>query len=972
MSDESDSEWVPAPPRASLQAQQQLLATAVSPTERSPLLPDNCDTTNNTTNLLAAGNNSKWRRTVALAQARARYYIPSLSWVPAYHRADWVHDALAGATVASVLIPQGLSYASTLAKLDPIVGLYTAAFPALIYAFLGTSRQMSVGPEALASILVGEAVSRNADWTLAPELAAAHRLQISGTLCLLVGLFTFLLGFFRFGFIDSVLSRPLLRGFITAVAIVIMVEQAPTLLGLHALPRADNPLLIGLATHQRYHNDTASSGGPGTGTGTGSPAEFEDPSPLDKFIAVIRDLRFTHIATCCVSVLAIVFIFATRWLKARLSPRLPSLVLLPEILLLVVVSISASWAVDLADVYHVPILGAIQVPSGFLPFPAPAIPSLLPFSTVRALIIPAFLISILGFVESIVVVKQYAAAHNYPVSRNRELVALGVSNLVGAVMGAFPAFGSMSRSRISDRAGARTQLAGLVAGGLVMLAILVMLPLFQHLPKAVMAAIILVAAGSLIEAEEIVFLMRLRAFSDIGAMLFTFVITLTVSIEAGILLSMALSLMLVVKDVAVPKLTLLGRTPAPAMDSLVSRNGGADSLHGGLTELGAYRPLDRLRHVANGGAGPASPSNGSFFGVESDMDPFDYMSPTRAPEGADPASRTPSLRPSESQVSLSRHSTMITMGGGGVSGSVLGGATPAATPIPAAPAAAHHLTEFLSPDSVVVVRIDEPLHFANTGDLRERLLRAEQFGCMRAHPADPPRRRAPLRRVVLDVRHMSRIDASAALCLHDIVRDYHARGVGVAFVRVHPSVRLVLERAGIADHILFADRVAHVVGHGPADEPTTPHAPGRPATLDYPRSSSIRGSAAVAPRPDSPQYMTISDPPVPPSPIRQVPPPTSHLLYDSPAGGGGALPPHGAYSSPRDRGHRRSGSSVHGAYGGSPATTVPGVSLVEPGFRALSADRPAPLLRGAFVPHGSFGTNDALHSPTTTDGDDIV
>ncbi|KAI9164460.1 hypothetical protein H9P43_008311 [Blastocladiella emersonii ATCC 22665] len=642
----------------------------------------------------------RWRTAWDTLKVRARYYVPALSWMPAYSRADLVHDAIAGSTVAFVLIPQGLSYASSLAKLEPVVGLYTAAFAVVVYGFFGTSRQLSIGPEALVSILVGSAVSKTAvtgGAGASPDPAEAA--AITGTLCLLVGLFTFALGFFRFGFIDSVLSRALLRGFISAVAIVIMVEQGPSLLG---IPPPD-------ATH-------------------GGADDEEEMSPFDKIVDLASRAHRAHLPTLFVSLASVTFLVGAAWVKQRVSQRHPGVRFVPEILLLVILAILGSWSLDLEAHHGVAVLGAVKS-SGI---PAPSIPALRPFSTIRSLTIPAILISVLGFVESIVVTKQYAALRGYGTSRNRELVALGVANIAGAFFHAFPAFGSLARSRVNDRVGARTQLAGMIAGTLVLFAICFLLPAFYHLPKAAMASIILVAAFSLIETHDIHFILRLRAWRDFGLLLFTFFTTILVSIEAGILLSIALSLLLVVKDVAVPRITILGRVRDHHSHS---RPATAATTNGPLK----YRPV---------------PTDRTHSPV-----------PPRDPDDPD----SPYARASEDAVTA----------------------------------------------GVVVIRLDEALHFANTGELRERLLRAERFGSMAAHPSEQPTRRHPLRLAVFDVRHMPAIDASAAQILAEIVDHYRDRGVGVAFVRAHPRVRVVLDRAGISEYARHVSRITdalHAVG----------------------------------------------------------------------------------------------------------------------------------------------------------------
>jgi MFS superfamily sulfate permease-like transporter len=604
-------------------------------------------------------------------------------------------------SVAFVIIPQGLSYAS-LANLSPVSGLCTAFAPVLMYSLLGTSRQLSIGPEALVSMLVGSTISKAVpiSQSVSNTFSLEERTQVASTLTLLVGMFTLLLGIFRFGFIDSMLSRALLRGFITAVACIIMIEQGPILLGLSLkVPPEDVPIpdLSPHALSFRHHRWLKA-------LEAAYPSGGHELSAFDKLLRLISRANTVHWATFLVSVCSVLFLSFVRLVKKKLSLKFHWIQFIPEILILVLLSIWSSWYFSWEIRFGIRVLGSVESHG----IPHPTSPALTPFSMIRTLTIPAFLISVIGFVESIVVAKQYAGKHNYPVSRNRELVALGFANLIGAVFHAYPAFGSLARSRVSDNVGSRTQLSGFITGLFVMLTLGALLPFFHHLPKAVMASIILVAAFSLFELDDIAFIIKLRAWKDMVLLLFTFCTTLFISIEAGILLSIALSLLLVVKDVAVPRITVLGR-------------------------------------------------------VRNNLTRLDLTSRNHSPE--------PQPHQRSESVATAKYISVVDF---------------------------PHITECVSEDTsgVVVVRIDEPLHFANTGELRERLSRAERFGNFSAHPSEQPRRRAPLNHIVFDMRHMHQIDASAMQILSEIVTHYLSRQVQVSFVRLHPLLHQTFLRAG--------------------------------------------------------------------------------------------------------------------------------------------------------------------------------
>ncbi|KAJ3026514.1 UNVERIFIED_CONTAM: Solute carrier 26, partial [Siphonaria sp. JEL0065] len=199
-----------------------------------------------------------------------------------------------------------------------------------------------------------------------------------------------------------------------------------------------------------------------------------------------------------------------------------------------------------------PILGGLKAPQ----WPVITLPR------VRYYILSAILIAVIGFVESIVIGKTYASKYNYSVSPNRELVALGVANIVGSFFGGWPAFGSLGRS-VNDAAGGRSQISGFITCIVVLVTTVYLLPLFYFLPKAVCSSIIVVAATKLIELHDIQFILQVRAWNDLGLLLLTFFTTLFVSIEVGTLISVGTSLLLVIKHTTKTRIAILGRTLIP-------------------------------------------------------------------------------------------------------------------------------------------------------------------------------------------------------------------------------------------------------------------------------------------------------------------------------------------------------------------------------------------------------------------------
>lgn len=451
---------------------------------------------------------------------RLRYYIPILSWLPAYRKTDILYDILAGIAVACLLIPQSLSYAS-LADLDPMYGLYTSFVPIMVYIFLGTSRHVAVGPEAVVSIMTGAAIVYEED----PE----ERLALVAVLTCLVGLFTFALGLFRLGYLDCILSRATNRGFITGVAFVVIVEQ---------LHRA-----LGLQSHWE-----------------------EGSSTLMKLIFIFEHISETQLYPCLFSFIGVALLMAFKFVRERYYSHSTVMRLFPSIMLLVIVSELLAWGFQL-DQHGLAILGDIQ--GGFV---TPRVP-LLTSARVSNLLLSAVVISIVGFVESIIVAKEQANKHGYAISDNRELVAFGMMNILSCFFGGYPAFASMSRTSVADASGARTQVYGFVTGIIVLFAILFMLPAFKYLPIATQAAIVLYAAFNLIELHDLLFLWRIRAYSDIVMFAIIFFVTLLISVEVGIFVSILVSVGLVMKETTKPMFAVLGVVPGTTKYVEIGRHG---------------------------------------------------------------------------------------------------------------------------------------------------------------------------------------------------------------------------------------------------------------------------------------------------------------------------------------------------------------------------------------------------------------
>ncbi|KAF5355089.1 hypothetical protein D9756_005571 [Leucocoprinus leucothites] len=457
---------------------------------------------------------------------RVKYYIPSLSWIPNYSFDLLGGDVLAGLTVSSMLIPQSVSYATSLARLSPVTGLIAASIPGIVYAFLGTSKHLNVAPEAPASLLLGQAVASvirdYGDGQNFTELG----LTVATAITLQAGLIQFLLGFFRLGFIDVVLSRALLRGFITAVAIVVMAEQLIPMFGLTKL------------MHE------------------------VDPHTTVEKILFLCEYTLTHAnwLTTAVSFGALSALIALRFIKNQFK-QYWFIYRLPEVLIVVIASTIMSaycgWHEEGVDV-----LGSVSVTTGDSFFVFPFNSTILKFA--HRTTSTAVIISIAGFLDSIVAAKQNAAIFGYSISPNRELVAVGMANVAGAfIPGTLPAFGSITRSRMNGDVGGRTQVASFVCSGVVLLATFVFLPWMYHLPKCVLAVVITLIVYSLLEEAppDIIYYWRMSAWIDFGLMGLTLFLSIFYTLEIGITVSLIVSLLLVVRRSSKTRMNILGRVP---------------------------------------------------------------------------------------------------------------------------------------------------------------------------------------------------------------------------------------------------------------------------------------------------------------------------------------------------------------------------------------------------------------------------
>jgi SulP family sulfate permease len=421
--------------------------------------------------------------------------LPIVGWSRHYPRPLLRGDLAAGLTVAVMLIPQGMAYAS-LAGMPPVTGLYAAIVGIIAYAVLGTSGSLAVGPVAITSLLTLsglEAITEPED----PSYPA-----VAALLALTVGAILLLSGVLRLGFLVNFLSHPVISGFTSAAAITIALSQVKDLLGVD----------IG-----RPEGVVATLG-----------ALAEEISTLSGW-------------TLAIGLTSVVVLLAGK----RFAPRAPIA------LIVMVVATLVAWAASLSE-RGVAVLG--DVPTGF---PSPQLPEM-SGSLLGDLLPVALTIAVVAYAEGVSVAKAIARRTRERIDANQELIATGAANAASGLFGGFPVAGGFSRTAVNHQAGARTPLASIVTAAMLMVAVLWLTPALFHLPKAVLAAVVVVAVIGLVDVADAVETFRTRR-SDFAALGVTFAATLLVGVEPGLAIGLAFSLLMFVYRSSSPHTTELGR-----------------------------------------------------------------------------------------------------------------------------------------------------------------------------------------------------------------------------------------------------------------------------------------------------------------------------------------------------------------------------------------------------------------------------
>jgi len=430
-------------------------------------------------------------------------FVPILSWLPRYDRSSLTFDVIAGLTLWGLVVPEGMAYAG-IAGLPPQAGLYTLTVSLLVYALLGTSRHLSVGGTSATAALLASSVAAA---LVASAFATASDPQTYWTYAsafvLVTGLVFLAAGIARLGFITQFLSKPVMDGFVVGLAVFVAVGQLSKLVGV-AKPEGNT---------------------------------------VEKLIGIIRELPQANPAT----VAAGVFALAALFLLPRLSKRTPAglIVLFGAIVL--------SSVLDLAG-QGVEVVGAL--PQGL---PAPAMP-VIPLDAYLGMVLPAIGVLLVAFSESLGVAQEFAEKHGYEVDSDQELNAHALVNLGSGLVGGMLAAGGMSGSAVKEGAGARTQVANLVAWAATIVTLLFLTPVFSSLPEAVLAALIIHAVWHILAARKLMTL-RTDAPVEVWFGVLAFAGVLVIDVLEGMMIGLLASLAFVIYRSSRPHLSSLGRVP---------------------------------------------------------------------------------------------------------------------------------------------------------------------------------------------------------------------------------------------------------------------------------------------------------------------------------------------------------------------------------------------------------------------------
>ncbi|KAG0210022.1 hypothetical protein BGX33_005164 [Mortierella sp. NVP41] len=440
--------------------------------------------------------------------------LPILKWLPKYNRNWGLRDVIAGVTVGLIVVPQGMSY-SKIAGLPVQHGLYSAYIGAIFYCFMGTSKDLTIGPTAVISLITGELVAELTGRMTAPAAAAIS--------CLCVGALTMILGILRLGIILDFFPTTVLVGYTSGAAATIVIQQIPKWLG---VPNINNREPV-------YHI-------------------------IIKMLKAVSTLSWLDLVFGLVSFFLLIAIglAVDRWGRGKFSIQL---IKISRFFIVTVLATALSYAVNHSPaldangnpVYRLSILK--KVPSGL---PPPEVPSVT--SEIFKEIAPKlFAIALATILEHIAIGKAFARKNRYQIDTNQELLALGLANVTASFFGAYAVTGSFSRSAVKFQCGVRSPFAGFVTGALVLLALYFLTPVFFYIPDAALSAVIMVAVSVLISPPSVFIQFYKVNLWDFLSSQVALWVTIFVSVETGIAAGVGFSLLVLLFRIARPNFHVL-------------------------------------------------------------------------------------------------------------------------------------------------------------------------------------------------------------------------------------------------------------------------------------------------------------------------------------------------------------------------------------------------------------------------------
>ncbi len=432
------------------------------------------------------------------------------SWLKGYSGGVFGEDLVAAIIVTILLVPQSLAYA-LLAGLPPQAGIYASIFPIAVYALLGSSRQLSVGPTAVVSLMTAAAIA---------AIPEGQRLISAAALALMTGGFMLVFGLLKSGFIMNFVSRPVVSAYITGAGLLIIISQLRHIFGVQAGGQTALELLRSLFSSLSERQSVAII------VGGGSVAALWS---IKKYMAYG------------------LYKLGLKPTVARLGARIA-----PIFVVLLCIGLSAS--LNLSEQYGLRVVG--DIPAGLPSFTLPA----LSLPAYEALIIPALIIAVVAFVDSMTIAQTLAARSRSRTDANKELLGLGISNFFSGMTGGYPVNGSLSRSAVNFSAGAQTPIAGVLAAIFMAMTALLFTPYLTELPLATLAALIIVACFSMMEFDNI---WRTWVYSRTDGMtaVATFLAVLLLGVQWGVLVGVVLAMALHIRATLKPHMARVGRFP---------------------------------------------------------------------------------------------------------------------------------------------------------------------------------------------------------------------------------------------------------------------------------------------------------------------------------------------------------------------------------------------------------------------------